>query len=220
MNQPHGVPTLSSHFSARGSSHHIRSPSNPNSSFSLFPCRISIAELMPKFKRLVDATMAIELELSWTVLLHRHPWKNTAVGLLILLTMLELRSRRARVPNNSSPTNRLKQGSPGRRRNTAAVRNRGRPKKEDVIGGVDKKRGALKAKLIELEEGQRSEGPMDEDDSGCRSCDKAEGAEEEGSTAPLPDRVPLMWLTECLLCRDFVSFFLEVSKFAIFKTIH
>lgn len=195
MNQPHGVPTSSSHFSARGSSHQIRSPSNPNSSLSLFPCRIYIAELMPKFKRLVDATMAIELELSWTFPLHRHPWKNTAADLLLLLTMPELRSRRARVPDNSSPTNRLKQASPRRRRNTTAFRNRGRPKKDDAIGGADKKRGALKATLIELEEGQRSEGPMDEYDSGCRSCDKAEGAEEEGSTAPLPDRVPLMWLS-------------------------
>lgn len=75
---------------------------------------------------------------------------------------------------------------------------------------------------IELEEeGKRSQGPMNEHHSGGRSCDKAAGAEEEGSTAPLPERVPLMRLTYNLLSCDFLvlALLFEVMKLAIFQTI-
>lgn len=107
--------------------------------------------------------------------------------------MPELRIRRARASDNPNPSKpRQKQPASRRRRNTTAVRNnRGRPKKEDAIGGVDEKREALKAPPFELEKGQKSEGPMDEAGSGGRSCDKAGGA-EEGSTAPVPERVSPM----------------------------
>lgn len=53
----------------------------------------------------------------------------------------------------------------------------------------------------EIEEGVRvlkeeaGEKKMDEDDSGGRSGDKGLGAEEEGSTAPLPERVPFSSLS-------------------------
>lgn len=41
--------------------------------------------------------------------------------------------------------------------------------------------------------GVRRAAAMDERDSGGRSCDKGVGAEDEGSTAPLPEKVKIVF---------------------------
>ncbi|KAK4745537.1 hypothetical protein SAY87_011849 [Trapa incisa] len=105
--------------------------------------------------------------------------------------MPEHRSRRARALDKPNPTNPPHQKVASRhRRDATAVRRRGRPKREEKIGGVDKNHEGLKVTQIEPEEeGKRSQGPMDDHGSGGRNYGKAAGAEEEGSNAPLPERV-------------------------------
>lgn len=54
--------------------------------------------------------------------------------------------------------------------------------------------GAVREGRAEEEVGEKvlGEGAMDDNDSGGFSADKAPGAEDEGSTAPLPEKVVLI----------------------------
>ena len=128
------------------------------------------------------------------------------------LTMPELRSgaRRNRAPNNPDPNpiiqpdangnkltvrTRQRRGTGQNRRDNSNSNNN--KKGNDAIEGVDE-RNIVKArrggKVIEtksFKDKEKQEEEMDEYDSGGRSGDKGPAADDEGSTAPLPEKVSL-----------------------------
>lgn len=126
--------------------------------------------------------------------------------------MPELRSgaRRNRAPNNPDPNpiiqpdangnkltvrTRQRRGTGQNRRDNSNSNNN--KKGNDAIEGVDE-RNIVKArrggKVIEtksFKDKEKQEEEMDEYDSGGRSGDKGPAADDEGSTAPLPEKVSL-----------------------------
>lgn len=114
--------------------------------------------------------------------------------------MPELRSqaRRNRAVNNPNPNhNPIKLTVQTHQRRRTAQNNNKR--KEDAIASVDDKQIFLNPETTPLKKDDEkepkvlrevvAEKKMDEYDSGGRSADKGPGAEDEGSTAPLPEKV-------------------------------
>jgi hypothetical protein len=112
---------------------------------------------------------------------------------------LRSRTRRNRAQNNNQNPNPIKLTVQTRKRRTAEVNNN---RKKNAI--VDEKENIVRLSDTTpfrkelLDEGARvlrgeeevAEKKMDEHDSGGgRSADKGPGADDEGSTAPLPDKV-------------------------------
>ena len=122
--------------------------------------------------------------------------------------MPELRTRARRRNNNNiqaadpnpiaQPDSQAPVARPRRRTAAApaAQTRRNRRQKNNVIGAADEIGNVVNDVAVNDAGAARvlREEAMDEYDSGGRSADKAPGAEEEGSTAPLPEKVFFLFL--------------------------